>query len=381
MNIDKLKEFRRYIHAHPELSNEEVETAKRVVDYLNACNPDTIIHPIGGTGVLAVFDSGVEGPTVLVRCELDALPIEEINTFEHTSTRKAVSHMCGHDGHLTMLLGVADHLKNNKPQSGKVYLLFQPGEENGTGAKAVMEELSDHGLTHIDYCIALHNLPGYPLGEIVLKRKAFTAHVISLDIRLKGKTSHAAEPELGLNPAPLIADVLQECKKLTNNNPENKDFFLITPIFIEMGQKSYGISAGQGELDLTIRAWDTQLLKSQCERLETFIKSHAQHYGLETELVYSHEFYSNQNNDEVVDLLQSVAENNEYPISIREYPFKWGEDFGLFTQEYPGAMFGIGSGEECPALHNPDYDFPDDLLPVGITMFTGFIDKLLNKNV
>lgn len=377
MSLNKLIEFRRLVHANPELSNQEFETGHRVLEFLKNCKPDEIIYPIGETGLLAEFKGGDDGPSVLLRAELDALPIEEINGFDHRSKTKDVSHMCGHDGHMTILLGVAEYLTKHPLDKGKVSLLFQPGEENGTGAKAVLSD-DNHNIGPFDYVLALHNLPSYPLNQLVVKENSFTSHVISLVVKLHGKTAHAAEPELGINPASALPGILELCNRFTINNIDREDFFLVTPIHINVGEKAYGISAGYGEVHLTIRAWDSRHLKETSQQLLEGIEVIANNHSLNVEHEWIFEFFANQNNSDVVDTLRKVARLKGIDLTERKYPFKWGEDFGLFTQKYKGAMFGIGAGEDQPALHNPDYDFPDEIMGTAIDVFTGFINEVMS---
>ncbi len=366
--LEKLSRFRRQIHQNPEVSGKEYETAKAVAEFLRSCKPDQLLEEVGGTGVVAVFDSGRKGPSVMFRAELDALPIREINDFEYRSRKDGVSHKCGHDGHATILLGFAGILENQRPESGKVILLFQPAEENGEGAKAVLEDERFTALAP-DRIFAFHNLPGYPLHEIVYRKGSFTAAVKSLVIQLNGKTAHAAEPEHGINPALPIADLLHETDKISNNDPERDDFMLITPVHIEMGEIAYGISAGQGELHLTIRTWTEDQMEYLAKSILEIIDRVKQKYEIEIAHYWTHEFSANKNDDDSVDLIVKSAKQNDLHLTERNFPFKWGEDFGLFTQHYSGAMFGIGSGEDCPALHNPDYDFPEELFTSGINMF------------
>src|SRR5690606_33382636 len=157
------------------------------------------------------------------------------------SMHDGVSHTCGYDGHASILCGLAAHLSENKHKAGKVYLVFQGAEENGEGAAAM---LADDKFKEIkaDYVFALHNLPAYPLGQIVLKENTFTASVTSIIIKLIGKTAHAAEPENGYNPAACLAEIVQKSLALANNNPESDDLSVVTPVYMKMGELAYGIS-------------------------------------------------------------------------------------------------------------------------------------------
>lgn len=188
--VDELKELRHEFHSQPELSNHEQLTALKVITQLKQLHPTKLISGIGGYGILAIFDSGSEGPKVLFRAELDALPIQETNTFNYTSCTPGCSHKCGHDGHLTTVLGVARLIAKNKPKRGMVMVLFQPAEETGSGAQAVIDDPAFQEINP-DYVFAYHNVPGYPLGQIVLRHGSITASVRSIIIKLYGHTSHA----------------------------------------------------------------------------------------------------------------------------------------------------------------------------------------------
>jgi amidohydrolase len=372
--IDQLTTLRKSLHANPEVSGEEFETQKTIIHFLTN-QTDAQIQKVANTGVTATFNGTTVGPTVMIRGDIDALPITEINEFEHRSTIAGVSHKCGHDGHTCILLGLAVLLTKQAITKGKVILLFQPAEEDGMGAKAVLNDVAFKNIS-IDYAFALHNLPDYPLHEIVVKEQEFTGNVKSIIIKLNGKTSHAAEPEKGINPSLAIAELLQYADEITLNDPSAKDFFLVTPIHVNMGELAYGISAGYGEVHFTIRSWSTTLMEEKSNALVNFIKQIAKSHQLEPDISWTQVFAANINHPKAVENIINSAKNNNYNITERMYPFKWGEDFGLFTQQFKGAMFGLGAGLETPALHNPDYDFPDEILPTGINMFHQIIKTL-----
>lgn len=371
---EKLKILRRDLHQnYAELSTKEFKTAKKIEEYLQE-NTNAEIFSVGKTGILALFKGKENGKNILLRADTDALPIKEINDFSHRSINPDVSHKCGHDGHTTIMLGVAELLTKNPINEGNILLLWQPAEENGMGAKAVSEDEKFQQF-NIDQVFALHNLPGFPLHQILYKSGAFTANVRSLIIELNGKTSHAAEPEKGHNPALTISEILIFCDGITNNFPEKDDFFLITPIYSEFGTKDYGISAGKGELHLTIRSWSPKVFDQQVGMLLEKTKSICSKYDLKLETSWTQEFFSNQNDEKATDIIKKSATDLDLNHQELKNPFKWGEDFGLFTQNIPGAMFGIGSGENCPALHNPDYDFPDEITITASQLFYKILEN------
>ena len=372
--IPSLEKIRKELHQNPELSQYEFKTADRIINYLKK-HSSAKVTLIASTAVIASFDSETKGPSILLRADTDALPIIEINDFEYKSNVPGVSHKCGHDGHTAMMLGVARILSAHPIKKGKVVLLFQPAEENGMGAEAVLKDPLFQEL-NFDFVFALHNMPGFEKNEIVLKENIFNANVKSIIIKLKGKTAHAAEPEKGYNPALAIADILYYSDKETYNEPQQENFFLITPIHVNMGEIAYGISAGDGEVHLTIRSWDLSLLEKKCAELEDFIKRTCKSHNLQVDISWTQVFFANKNNSAAIDFVRNAAIENKLSIHEKTDPFKWGEDFGLFTQKFKGAMFGLGAGINTPALHNPDYDFPDDITAAGVQQFYQIIQEI-----
>jgi amidohydrolase len=375
--LNKLIELRKELHKYPEVSGNEIETGKRIKSFLQNYPPNELISDLGSTGFAALYKGKKPGKTVLFRCELDALPIEEINTFEHRSINKGVSHKCGHDGHTAILCGLATELYKNKPETGTVILLFQPAEEDGSGAEKVFSD-PNFKVLQPDYVFALHNLPGYLINQIVVKNDTFTCAVNSLIIHLEGKTAHAGEPEKGKNPTLAIAEIITEFNTLIQADISKDNYCLITPIYINMGTKAYGVSAGAGEIHYTVRS-DSNLQMQAIEiSLENLAQSTASKHNLKCETSWIQNFKANSNNDKALEIVRKVAKMNHFELLEKEKPFTWGEDFGLFTQHYPGAMFGLGSGFDTPALHNPDYDFPDEIIATGVAMFYQISKEITN---
>lgn len=377
MELHSFKEFRHLLHQYPDLSCKERATRERVRTFLEPFQPDELVE-IGETGLLAVYHGKKSGKAIMVRAELDALPIEETNQFSYQSKHKGISHKCGHDGHMVILSRLAWLLHQAPLEAGTVYLLFQPAEENGRGAKAIMADAAFNKLK-LDQVIALHNIPGYPAGSILIKEHAFTPSVSSIIVRYLGKTSHAAEPENGICPASAMSAFLSEALAMAIPEKEQEDFFLVSPVYMTMGEKSYGVTAGYGEVHLTIRCWDHPYLKERSSVLEKRAHSIGDHFGLKTTVDWTEEFSANNNAPQVVEQIKSAATELGLTVQQLSLPMKWGEDFGLFTQHYTGAMFGLGAGENSPALHNPDYDFNDDLIEPGSQVFEHVVRKFCNS--
>lgn len=373
----QLIELRKELHKYPELSGKESQTAKRIVEFAKRFNPDEIISKVGGEGVLVIFEGKQKGKTILIRCDLDALPIDEENEFEHKSVYDNVSHKCGHDGHMSIVSGLIPILSENKIKKGKVGLLYQPAEETGQGASLV---LSDEKFTKQkpDYAFALHNLPGFEKNEIIIKKDVFASASKGLIIKLKGKTSHAGEPERGITPSLAVAELIQELTAL----PQNKtiqDFSLVTIIHSRIGERAFGTTPGYAELMATLRSYKDEDMNTLTNLSEELINRIAADHKLKYEIEWVEEFPSTKNDNDCVEVIVQCAEENNLGVNEIDKPFRWSEDFGHFTHNFKGALFGLGSGINQPQLHNPDYDFPDEIILTGTKMFYSIIKKFLES--
>lgn len=375
--MKELIQLRQELHKHPEVSGNESKTAQRILDFITKYKPNQVIKNLGGVGILAIYNGKEDGKSILFRCELDALPIQEINSFDYKSLYEGVSHKCGHDGHMAILCGMAKTLHENPLEKGTVMLLFQPAEEDGNGAKRVLND-SNFDAIKPDFAFALHNLPGFKKHQIIVKENTFTCAVNSMIIQLNGKTSHAGEPENGINPSLAIAEIIQVFNSKINTDVSSKNYCLITPIHINMGEKAYGVSAGYGEVHFTVRSNSNAQMKIIESNLEENINEIASKFNLKTKIEWTESFQANENNSEAVNFIRKSASILNLNILEKELPFTFGEDFGLFTQNFKGAMLGLGSGENTPALHNPDYDFPDEIIETGINLFHQITKEILN---
>ena len=375
--MEELIQLRQELHKHPEVSGNESKTAQRILDFLAKYKPNQVITNLGGVGILAIYKGKEDGKSILFRCELDALPIQEINSFDYKSHYEGVSHKCGHDGHMAILCGMAKTLHENPLEKGIVMLLFQPAEEDGNGAKRVLNDSNFNAIIP-DFAFALHNLPGFKKHQIIVKENTFTCAVNSMIIKLNGKTSHAGEPENGINPSLAIAEIIQVFNSKINTDVSSKNYCLITPIHINMGEKAYGVSAGYGEVHFTIRSNSNAQMRIIESNLEESVNEIASKFNLKTKIEWTESFQANENNSEAVNFIRKSASNLNLNILEKELPFTFGEDFGIFTQHFKGAMLGLGSGENTPSLHNPDYDFPDEIIQTGIQLFHQITKEILH---
>ena len=381
LNNDQLKELlalRKWLHKNPELSGKEKNTSRKIEEFIRQTSPDKIITGLGGYGVAAVFVFDEKGPTILVRADMDALPIDEVNTFAHKSEVEGVAHKCGHDGHSTILSGLAMALKNNPLSKGRIVLLFQPEEETGQGAAKVIEDEA-FKMIKPDYAIALHNLPGFEKAAVVLKDGPFAAASTGMIVKISGSSSHAAHPEQGNSPVKMLAQAMLEIPEIPEKKSSKfKDFALATIIHAKLGEVAFGTNPGKAILMATLRTYyndDMDILVKEAERL---VKSLAEEYKMKIEISYTEEFPATINDKKLNDIIRDVCEELGEQIIEIEEAFRWSEDFGHFTGNFKASLFGIGSGKDSPGLHNNDYDFPDEILPHALRVFYHTIKKISN---
>lgn len=376
--MDELMQLRHLIHKHPEISGEEKNTKAQIIAFFDQL-PDCKTIDLNAAGVAFRFFGKKEGKHCLVRCELDALPIKETENKPYSSVFENVAHLCGHDGHMAIVCGVGKWLSEHSIQAGIVTLLFQSAEETGKGARSVIEHpLFQEQLP--DYCFALHNVPGFEKHTIICKEDTFTPSVISMIIRVQGETSHAAEPEKGKNPTRNIAGIIERVLQLNSDAAsEENAFCIVTPIYTRIGSQAYGTSAGEGETHFTIRTYSNKKTDEITEKIQQITEQYLENTGMQATFSFLEEFAANENDSTCVELIKNAATDNKFNYINKPAPFSWGEDFGLFTQKFKGAMFGLGAGKDTSPLHHPDYDFPDTIIQTGVQMFTSLIQKVTNE--
>lgn len=362
-DVVELTAWRQKLHAMPEISGEEVATAAEVIAFLAETAPDKVLSGLGNTGVAVVFEGAEAGPTVLFRCELDALPIEEISDIPHRSRLSGKGHMCGHDGHTATIAALARGFAKDRPKRGRVVLLFQPAEETGAGAAAVIADPRFAEITP-DYAFSLHNLPGLPLGYVWLKEGIANCASRGLKITLTGKTAHASMPETGTSPMRAIAGLMPALTDLSGGTVAGGDLVLATVGHVRLGEAAFGIAPGYAELWVTLRTTTNDQMQALVDAAEQLARQAADAGGLSLETSY-HEIFSHcDNHPDAVEKLRAALDAEGVAHEAGE-ALRASEDFGRFGAVSRSAMFYLGAGEKHPALHNPDYDFPDDLIPIG----------------
>lgn len=376
-DIAELTEWRRALHRFPEISREEADTAARVVAALAALKPDQILTGLGGHGVAAVFNGRAPGPTVLFRAELDALPIEELSTAPHRSTIPGKGHLCGHDGHMALLQGLGRLIARQRPERGRVVLMFQPAEEDGSGAAAVVTDPAFAAIRP-DWAFSIHNMPGLAFGKGMLKSGVVNCASQGLKITLGGKTAHASQPEAGTSPGLALAALIDAFSRLAPPGPLRPGYQLVTVTHARLGEPAFGVAPGLAELWITLRTTEDASMAALRAEAMALAKGEASFHGLTVGFETHDDFAASVNHPEAVARITAALDVLGIAHDEGDLPMRASEDFGRFGQ--PGtrsAMLFLGAGDNMPALHNPDYDFPDSLIQPGAAIFHQIARELL----
>jgi len=382
--------LRRDIHAHPELCFEEVRTADLVAAKLTQWGIP-LHRGMGKTGVVGIVhgrDGGACGRAVGLRADMDALPMQEFNTFAHASQAPGKMHACGHDGHTAMLLAAAQYLASHRDFDGTVYLIFQPAEEGGGGARVMM----DDGLFTrfpMEAVFGMHNWPGMPAGTMAVSAGPVMASTSEFKITIRGKGSHAAMPHMGIDPVPIACQVVQGFQSIVSRNKKPLDAGVISVTMIHAGEAT-NVVPDACELQGTVRTFTTELL-DLIERRMRQVAEHtcaAHEARCEFELVRNYPPTVNSPAEAAFARQVMVDILGEDKVLAQE-PTLGGEDFAYMLQAKPGAYCFIANGEgghrdaghgagPC-TLHNPSYDFNDALIPLGATYWVRLAQAWLNR--
>lgn len=380
MDIKSHIERRKILHMYPDLSGNEKKTVEIIKKMLIPTNPEEIIENLGGNGIAFIYQFKKKGKRILIRAELDALPIQEINQFNYRSTRDNISHKCGHDGHMTILVGLAHNIKTiGRKIAGTLILLFQPAEETAQGAKAVMADPRFNRIK-ADYYYALHNLPGFPIGSLIIKPDIFCSASKGIIITLKGKTSHAAHPENSNSPVLAVSKLIEELIAIPSYYIPFSESALITIIHINIGKRAFGTTPGDGQVMATLRSHRSEDLNTMSNKVGELVDQLSKYYKLSYNIEWVEAFPPTINDAESVEMIKKNADDLKINIISPKSPFPWSEDFGFFLNGKNGAFFGLGAGENHPQLHNPDYDFPDQIIQTGINLFSAIITSHLGES-
>jgi amidohydrolase len=384
----ELQQIRRDIHAHPELCFEEKRTAGVVAQKLTEWGIP-VLRGMGLTGVVGVIRRGSSARAIGLRADMDALPVQEINSFSHASKHEGKMHACGHDGHTAMLLGAAHYLSQHGHFDGTVYVIFQPAEEGGGGARRMM----DDGLftqCPMEAVFGMHNWPGIAVGTFGVRPGPMMASSNEFEVIIKGKGAHAAQPHKGIDPIMVAIQIAQSWQTVVTRNKSPIDAGVLSITQIHAGSAT-NVIPDEATLIGTVRTFTTEVLDLIEQRMRAIAEHTATAFDAEVDFRFKRNYPPLINHAKetafAVEVMQSVvgAQN----VDAQAEPTMGAEDFAYMLQEKPGCYVFIGNGEGAHRdtghglgpcnLHNPSYDFNDDLLPIGATYWVRLAESYLRK--
>ncbi len=377
--------LRRDIHAHPELCFEEVRTADVIAKALTDWGIP-VERGFGKTGVVGIVRNGASDRAIGLRADIDALPITEHNRFAHASRHPGKMHACGHDGHTAMLLAAARHLARHRNFDGTVYLIFQPAEEGGGGAREMIRD----GLFEkfpMEAVFGMHNWPGMKVGQFAIKPGPCFASSNEFRIVIRGKGAHAAMPHNGVDPVPVACQMVQAFQTIITRNKRPIDAGVISVTMIHAGEAT-NVVPDTCEIQGTVRTFTLEVLDLIERRMEEIARHTAAAFGCECEFEFHRNYPPTINHPAETEFVRQVMAEVVGAENVLEFePTMGAEDFSYFLLEKPGAYFLIGNGDGSHRegghgmgpcmLHNPSYDFNDDLIPLGGTLWVRLAEAWL----
>jgi hippurate hydrolase len=385
----ELQQIRRDIHAYPELCFEEKRTSDMVAQKLTEWGIP-VLRGMGVTGVVGVIRKGNGNRAVGLRADMDALPVQEINTFPHASRHTGKMHACGHDGHVAMLLGAAHYLSEHGQFDGTVYVIFQPAEEGGGGAKRMM----DDGLftqCPMEAVFGMHNWPGIDVGAFGVTSGPMMASSNEFEVTVKGKGAHAAQPHKGIDPVMIAVQIAQSWQTIITRNKNPLDAGVLSITQIHAGSAT-NIIPDEAAMIGTVRTFTTEVLDLIEQRMRAIAEHTAAAFDAQVDFEFTRNYPPLINHARetsfAVEVMQSVVGAQNVDAQVE--PTMGAEDFAFMLQKKPGCyvFIGNGNGEHRHSghglgpcnLHNPSYDFNDELLPIGATYWVRLAEAYLPKN-
>ena len=379
--------LRRDIHAHPELGYQEERTAALIADTLSSWGIP-VHRGLGGTGVVGVVRNGSATRAVGLRADIDALPVTERNTFAHASVHAGRMHACGHDGHTAMLLAAARYLSAHRDFDGTVYLVFQPAEEGGGGARAMIRD----GLFErfpMEAIFGIHNWPGLAVGQFALRSGPVFASSNEFKVTIRGRGAHAAMPHNGTDPIPVACQMVQAFQTIISRNKHPLDGGVLSVTMIRAGEAT-NVIPESCELQGTVRTFTVELLDVIEQRMRRIAEATCEAFAASCEFTFRRNYPPTVNHTHETGFTRELLGELVGPENVREFePTMGAEDFSYFLLEKPGCYFVIGNGDgahrstghgEGPCmLHNPSYDFNDELIPLGGSMWVRLAERWLSS--
>lgn len=378
---DNIIKWRRHLHQNPELSFEEHETVQFVKEKLEKLNFE-IDYPVAKTGLVATLRGNTEGPTVAIRADMDALPIQEESDVEYKSTVEGVGHLCGHDAHTAILLGVAHIISEQPLKKGNIKLLFQPAEE-GYGGGQVMVKEGVLKNPDVDVVAGLHVHPTIKTGETSITEGFATACTDSFDIKIIGKGGHAAHPHLSIDPIAISSTVIASLQQIVSRNIDPLENIVLTIGTIE-GGFARNVIAPEVRMEGTVRLLNPELRSKVKETMHEYLNGVTSGMGASYEMEYTYGYPSVYNEPSLIPTLRSTVDKILGKGQLLDVnPSMGGEDFSYFAREVPGVFFRLGTnGGEDTAYpnHHPKFNVDEDALPYGAAILSQFAYDYIEKN-
>ena len=370
-----LELLRRDIHAHPELGFQEQRTSDLIAGTLTQWGIP-VHRGLGKTAVVGIVKNGCGHRAVGLRADIDALPIAEHNTFAHASVHPGKMHACGHDGHIAMLLAAAKYLSTHRNFDGTVYLIFQPAEEGGGGAREMIKDgLFD--LFPMEAIFGIHNWPGIPVGQFALKSGPVFASSNEFKITIHGRGAHAAMPHHGIDPVPVACQMIQAFQTIITRNKPPIDPGVISVTMIHAGETT-NVIPRDCELQGTVRTFTPEVLDMIEQRMRQIAEATCQAFGATSEFTFRRNYPPTINHRKETEFVRNVLSNLVGAGNVQEFePTMAAEDFSYFLLQKAGCYFVIGNGDGPRTLHNPSYDFNDALIPLGGSMWVRLAETWL----
>ena len=370
---DEMTGWRRHLHTIPELGRECFKTAAFVEEKLREFGVDKIQTELATTGIVAIVNGQGDGPTIGLRADMDGLPIIETTGLDYQSTHEGRMHACGHDGHTTMLLGAAKYLCETRNFSGRVALIFQPDEESTGGAEAMVEEgiLDTFDISQV---YGIHNMPDFPVGGFFTTTGPLMAGADVFDINIKGRGGHGAMPHGTVDPVLATCSIAQAIQTIVSRNVDAAERLVISVTQIHTGSVD-NVIPDTAYMNGTVRSFTPEVRELAERRLREIVAGQAASYGCEAEVVYNRGYPTTYNSAEgVVTATKAARDVSGVEAVVDDFePVMGSEDFSYMLEKRPGAYLFMGQGPSA-GLHHPEYNFNDDVAPVGASFFARLVE-------